>query len=106
MNCIDGIEGVAKKVVEELFRAAKTQGYDDTECIRNVRAVIEATDIFVKENPEVVSDPSLLFRELYRYAKNLWLTVLHQPEEVPKELDEEYYGYYFDRIYHQEVYPL
>lgn len=106
MNCIDGIEGVAKKVIDELYRTAKTQAYDDTECIRNVRAVIEATDRFVCENPEVVSDPSLLSRELYRYAKNFWLSIRHQAEDASKEPDEEYYGYYFDRIYHQEVYPL
>lgn len=106
MNCIDGIEGVAKKVIEELYRTAKTKVYDDTEYIRNIRAVIEATYHFVKENPEVVSDPSLLSRELYRYAKNLWLAAQSHTEDAPKEPDEEYYGYYFDRIYNEEVYPL
>lgn len=106
MKCIDGIEGIAKKVIEELYRTAKIQAYDDTEWIRNVRAVIEATDFFVQENPEVVNEPSLLSRELYRHAKNLWLVDQHEAENSPKESDDEYYGYYFDRIYHQEVYPL
>lgn len=106
MNCIDGIEGIAKKVIEEFYRTSRAQRYDDTECIRNIRAVIEATEHFVQENPEVMSDPSLLSKELYRYAKNLWLAAHHQTEDQTKEPDEEYYGYYFDRIYNQEVYPL
>lgn len=109
MNCIDGIEGVAKKVIEELHRIFREQGCDDTEFVRCLRAVVDGTDGFVQENREVVSDPELLRRELYNFAKTLWLSARitdAETAEADPESDDEYYGYYFDRIYHQQEYPL
>ncbi|TYT75615.1 hypothetical protein [Desulfobotulus mexicanus] len=106
MNCIDGIEGVAKKIIDTLYHTALEQGCDDTECIRCLRAAVEGAGNFVSSNREVVSDPSLLTRELYIYAKTLWLSARSKGPEEKKEPDEEYYGYYFDRIYHEQNYPL
>ncbi|MCW7754658.1 hypothetical protein OOT00_11755 [Desulfobotulus sp. H1] len=106
MNCIDGIEGVAKKIIDTLYRTARDQGCDDSECIRCLRAAVEGAGSFVMNNREVVSDPSLLTKELYLYAKTLWLSSRNPATEEAKDPDEEYYGYYFDRIYHQQNYPL
>lgn len=106
MKCIDGVEGVAKRIIDILYKTSRDQGCDDTECIRCLKAAIEGAGGFVAENREIVNEPSLLTRELYTYAKNLWLAGRREKAESEPAPDEEYYGYYFDRIYHQQHYPL
>ena len=108
MNCIDGIEGVAKKVIESIHRMHRENRTDDSEFAQSVKAVIAGTNAFVMENREVIHDPELLTRELYNFSKMLWLETRQQediPEEADADEDADFFGYYFDRIYNRQDYP-
>lgn len=46
MNCIDAVEGTAKTIIDGLFRLFIENNLDDTEYIRNIKAVMDSTDVF------------------------------------------------------------
>lgn len=113
MNCIDAIEGTAKSIIAELFQLFSEERLDDTEYIRNIKAVITGMDVFTNENKEIVSDPQMLSQVLYEFSKRLWLNNLETdrksecgPEdETTAPSDARYDDYYFDYIYKHGEYP-
>ena len=113
MKCIDAIEGTVKQIVEGLHRTAVETGMDDTGYVLNVRAVIEATDAFLRQNQEILETPSTLKMFLYNHAKRLWLASRQQASDpsvpdsgsVMSEEEIEYAEYCYDYVYHHGSYP-
>ncbi len=112
MKCIDTIEGTVKCILNRLHSVWVEDRLDDSEYIRNVKAVIDATDQYIHNNPEVIEDPQMLKHVLYVYSRNLWL-IGHQavgakPAGKIKRVcaeNGEYQTYYFDYLYNQGSYP-
>lgn len=112
MKCVDAIEGTVKNVLKRIHQVSIEDNLDDTEYVRNVKAVIDGTDQFLKDNPELVGDPQLLKEVLFNYSRTLWLKGYEVAEQTKAPLDdtakdenEEYQTYYYDYIYHRGVYP-
>lgn len=112
MNCIDAIEGTVKQILDGLQHLYREQGLDDTEHIRNVRIVIDGTDRFIAENPEIACKPRTLQKVLYAYAKQLWMEAVsarepHLADTAPADPAHaaSYPAYYFDHIYANGIYP-
>lgn len=110
MKCIDAIEGTVKTILNHMHVVSLEEHLDDTEYVRNVRAVIEATYQFIVNNPEIVETPQLLKDVLYGYSRRLWLSgqqpPLPPPEQTAKAAEEEeYQTYYYDYLYHRGIYP-
>lgn len=110
MKCIDSIEGTVKCILKKMHSMSLENQLDDSEYIRNVKAIIDATEQYVHNNPEVVQDSQLLKKVLYVHSRDLWLK--NQPEEkqTPPSADEdeealEYKTYYYDYVYNHNVYP-
>jgi hypothetical protein len=74
MKCIDAIEGTVKCILNRIHEVSLEDRMDDSEYVRSVKAVIDATDDFVEGNQEIVPDPNLLKNVLYSYSKELWRT--------------------------------
>ncbi len=113
MNCIKTIEDTIKSVLTGLHNVSVENRLDDTEYIRNVKAVLEATEAVLKDNAGSPGDTEIL-EVLYIFSKELWLKNLKETKE--NELlseyevsfyddDDEYQGYYYDYIYNKGVYP-
>jgi hypothetical protein len=114
MNCIDAIEGSVKGIILRLHKLFLEDRQDDSEYIRNIKAVIEGTEAFVQENKEIVSSPEVLRDVLYRFARELWLnsavTRLPQPQDEPRTgsrapEDTDYEEYFFNYVYNHGIYP-
>lgn len=108
MNNLDAIEGSVKSILEKLHGVWIEAHLDDSEYIRNTRAVIEAADRFIQENREITSDPEILIKVLYQYAKELWLThkmTVEKPVAGENDENGDYREYFFDYIYQHGVYP-
>jgi hypothetical protein len=111
MNCIDAVEGTAKSVIDGLFQLFIESNSDDTEYIRNIRAIMDSTGFFLQQNREITGDPETLKKVLYEYARNLWITNLISgqktvdgAEQVQEQI--EYHEYCFNHIYNHGTYPL
>jgi hypothetical protein len=72
MKCIDAIEGTVKCILNRIHEVSLEDRRDDSEYIRSVKAVIDATDNFIEGNQEIIPDRDLLKNVLYRYSKELW----------------------------------
>jgi hypothetical protein len=72
MKCIDAIEGTVKCILNRIHEVSLEDRRDDSEYVRSVKAVIDATDIFIEGNKEIIPDRDLLKNVLYRYSKDLW----------------------------------
>lgn len=112
MKCIDVIEGTVKSILNQVRTVSIQDRLDDTEYVRMAKAIIDATDQFVGENPELIDDPQLLKRVLYDFSRNLWLMNqegAEAPPEVKSEVaaseNKEYQTYYYDYLYHRGLYP-
>jgi hypothetical protein len=111
MKCIDAVEGTVKSILNRMHLVRTEDNIDDTEYVRNVKAIIEGTHQFCRENPELVEDPSLLVNVLYTFSRNLWLQSLQASLEQPDKMkdialeNEEYQTYYFDYLYNRGMYP-
>jgi hypothetical protein len=113
MNCIDAIEGTVKCILKRLHALALEDRLDDSEYIRSVKAVIDATDLFVQGNREIVNEPSMLKQVLYAYSKDLWLKDQRMepsdrdtPDDLTVvDLNDGYFDYYYDYIYSHGLYP-
>lgn len=113
MKCIDAIEGTVKTILQQLLVVSIEQNLDDSEYVRNVKAVIDATERFIQNNPEVVDDPELIKQVLYVHSRNLWLvqnqgagqSEIDQAEGLASD-DDEYQTYYYDYLYNRGNYPL
>jgi hypothetical protein len=108
MRCIDAIEGNVKLILNQLHRAFIDQQLDDSEYIRNVKSVLDATHQYAQKNPEIVDSPEMLKRVLYVYSRNLWLTGPQSISSAKKNGDpdaDDYQTYYYDFLYDRGVYP-
>jgi hypothetical protein len=109
MKCIDAIEGTAKATLVKFLDVATEFRMDASEYIRNVKAVIAAVTLFVKDNPEVSEMPDLITDELYDYAKTQWLKRIDYIADAnPGEgdiPDLDYQAYCYDYIYAHGDYP-
>ncbi|MCP4686938.1 MAG: hypothetical protein GY859_02745 [Desulfobacterales bacterium] len=114
MNCIDAMEGAGKHIISQFHHLYLEERLDDSEYIRNIKAVMEGIDAFIRENPEVTNNPLLLHEVLYNFSKDLWMGTLNEnrsadpaPEDETDSTErEEYDNYYFDYIYQYGSYPL
>ncbi len=110
MKCIDAIEGTVKSIIKEIHSTYTRNSADDSEYIYNVKTVINATDQYVRSQPEFIENPEILKQVLYVYSRNLWL-LGQQPAAVESKTsaldseNEEYQTYYFDYLYNRGVYP-
>ena len=113
MNCIDAVEGTVKTILVRLQCLAAEYRLDDTEHIRNIRTIVEATEDFVRQREEIFSSPEVLRDVLYDFAKGLWLE--HAGDlssadsgtipELKQEEKSDYLDYYYDTLYHKGIYP-
>jgi hypothetical protein len=111
MQCIDAIEGMTKAVIQTMFDDFLRNKLDDSEYIRNIKSVIQASDCFLKANNELMNEPETFSRELYRFAKSLWLQhriqICPAEDETRNDTEEDgYYEYYFDYLYQYGKYPM
>ena len=115
MNCIDAIEGSAKNIIIKTHDVFIEDKLDDTEYIRNVKAIINGITEFVRSNREIISDPQILEQVLYEFSKELWISELKKRLEQESQTEDsinddsenkEYYEYYFDYIYNHSRYPV
>lgn len=114
-ECLEAIEGTARSVLRSFYDVFVNDRQDDTEYIRNVKAVMDALQRYARENKDVLSDPESIRLKLYRFSKELWLDNLKrdagdspeaESERISDDTDyEDYYDYYFDYIYNHGVYP-
>ena len=72
MKCIDAIEGTVKCILNRIHEVSLEDRRDDSEYVRSVKAIIDATDNFIEGNQEIIPDRDLLKNVLYRYSKELW----------------------------------
>lgn len=113
MNCIDAIEGTVKCIITRLHQVFVDDVLDDSEYIRNIKEVINGTDVFIQHNKEIVSDPQMLKQVLRTFAKDLWLKNLEKTRNKASDSDikglnpenDGYDDYYFEYIYNHDQYP-
>ena len=113
MKCIDAIESTTKYIISEFHQIYIEERLDDTEYIRNIKAIIDGIDMFIQDNKEVVSEAKMLKQVLYSFSKELWLANLKKSytENITSHDEDNssetngYYDYYFDYIYNHGVYP-
>jgi hypothetical protein len=72
MKCIDAIEGTVKCILNRIHEVSLEDRKDDSEYVRSVKAIIDATDNFIEGNQEIIPDRDLLKNVLYRHSKELW----------------------------------
>jgi hypothetical protein len=109
MNCIDAVEGTAKALLVKFLEVSTEYRLDESEYIRNVKAVIDAVALFVKNNPEVCDAPELIRGVLYDFAKAQWLAwpekTVDSDQETGTRSDPEYQSYCYDYVYACGNYP-
>lgn len=107
MNHIDAIEGTVRSILEDLHRSFMQGSQDDSEYIRNVRAVIEGTQRFVSVHPELMTPPEVLGEVLYETARRLWIDSRCEALPLAPEPEaSDYHDYFFDYVYRHGTYPL
>ncbi len=109
MNCIDAIEGTAKALLGKFLEISTEGRMDASEYICNVKAVIDAVALFVKNNPEVSETPELIGGVLYDFAKAQWLTRMEKTVDPDQgegaKPDIEYQAYCYDYVFAHGNYP-
>jgi hypothetical protein len=113
MKCIDAIEGTAKYIISQFHQIFIEERLDDTEYIRNIKAIINGIDVFTQDNKEIISEAQMLKQVLYSFSKELWLKNLEKSctkSSTSLDINDSsenngYYDYYFDYIYNHGVYP-
>ena len=117
MNCIDAIEGNVKRIISRLHEVCLSERIEESEFVRWVKVVIDATDSFLIENKEITPDPDIVRNILVSHAKMLWMAPVraaratdHPTDAAERfestESDTEYLSYYFDYLYHHGNFPL
>ena len=117
MNCIDAIEGTVKCIINHLYELYIEERLDDSEYIRSVKAIIDATNEYLSNQEEIVFDSGSLKTGLYAYSKELWLKRQNTEENGPQNAggpgghivviqpNDGYQDYYYDYIYCHGLYP-
>lgn len=114
MNHRNIIEGVTKRILDQIFVDLSLDRLDDTEYIRDVKAVILGAQDFIQENSGLFDSLEVAHQALYDYAKEKWMDYRIKCQTENKEstagtddlFDPEYLYYYYDYIYDRGVYPL
>lgn len=113
MKCNDAVEGSAKIIVRRLHDLYVQQKLEDSEYVRNVRTIINATEEFVSENSDIFTSPRIVKQVLYDYAKHVWITHAKASTKQGNDLDDpensledtRYFEYFYDYIYQHDEYP-
>ena len=109
MNSVDAIEGTAKCIIDKMYGIFFEGIQDDTEYVRNAKAVITGTETFVQAQPEDAIDFEVLQKRLYDYAKERWLSFVQSiagdSAGNGASRDPAFYEYYFDYVYHHGIFP-
>ena len=111
MNCIDAIEGNVKKIISRIHDESVEQQLEDSEFIRYIKVVLEATVEFLSENREITDAPELLHDILLEHARNKWInSALASSPDADADTSiapqPEYLAYYFNTIYRSGNFPL
>jgi hypothetical protein len=101
---------VVQNIISEFHRRFVEDRLDDSDHIRNIKTILRATDHFAQTHPETIEDPAHFRKQLYEYARTLWLSAISKAPKTDDENggflgDHEYLKYYFDYLYHHGVYP-
>jgi hypothetical protein len=113
MKSIDAIEGAVKCILNKLHEVSVADRLDDSEYIRSVKAVLDATDTYLRRNQQTLAPAGALKSVLYDYSKDLWRSA-HEDTQTAKHLsrtppmvveNDGYRDYYYDYIYNHGVYP-
>jgi len=114
MKCTGTIEGTVKFIIDQLHKMYVEDKLDDSDYIRCVKKIINATDTYLKSQKEVTVEPNLLKDGLYTYSKELWLkrqaseqidTDTTDGNVIVIQPNDDYQDYYYDYIYSQDLYP-
>ena len=108
MNCIDAVEGTAKSVLSRFLDLSAEFRMDASEYIRNVKAVIEAVNQFVKNNPEISDNPEIICGVLYDHARSQWLERMGKAADAEADAaipDVEYQAYCYDYVFANGNFP-
>ena len=112
MACSKAVKDILRSVLAKLHEVFVEDRLDDTEYIRNVRAVLEGAEMFLQDSGGLVGEPEKVKQELYAFSKSLWLENLERirkrdavSEEGSGSRHDEYYRYYYDYIYNHGTYP-
>ncbi|MEZ4526157.1 MAG: hypothetical protein R2941_09590 [Desulfobacterales bacterium] len=111
MKPVELIEGTAKSILERIHSLSAEDSLDDTEHIRNIRAVIEGAEAYIRSTRNYSQDSGRVKENLYQFARDLWLKHAEQIRkkfsegEDAVQQDEGYAEYYYDHIYHEGNYP-
>ncbi len=112
-ECADPIKNVLRSVLIKIHQIFKESHQDDTEYVRNVKAVLNGFDAFAQDNKEVVRDPDSVRQWLYQFSKEQWLENVAtarkkdaaSQDDYPTSADDGYHDYYYDYIFNHGVYP-
>lgn len=111
MDCADAVKDVVKCVLAKLHEVCVESRLDDTEYVRNVRAVLEGADVFFKDHADILDDPQAARASLYEFSKASWMKHLEKVRTKETDMKDEaaehdgYDDYYYDYIYKHGVYP-
>ncbi len=121
MRCTEAVEKTVKEILNRMHGVYMTERYDDSEHIRNIKAVIEGADAFLRAEEAFTASADQLQKEFFQYGRSLWLEYalekketdsLPETEESKSDKgkddrgeDENYLEYYFDHIYYKGDYP-
>ena len=114
MNCIDAIEGTVKCIIDQLHEMYIEERLDDSEYIRCIKKIINATESYVNTQKQITVESNLLKNGLYVYSKELWLKRHAAEQNEPDAMDDNlavvqpndgYQDYYYDYIYSHGLYP-
>jgi hypothetical protein len=121
MKCTEAVEKTVKEILNRMHGVYTAERYDDSEHIRNIKAVIEGADAFLRAQEAFTASADQLQKEFFQYGRSLWLEYALEKKETDslpeteeskndKEKedrgeDENYLEYYFDHIYHKGDYP-
>jgi hypothetical protein len=114
MNCIDAIEGTVKCIIDRLHEMYIEERRDDSEYIRCVKKIINATESYVNTQKQIPVESKMLKDGLYAYSKELWLKRQATEQDIPDTVSGEmvviqpndgYQDYYYDYIYSHGLYP-
>ncbi|MDI6796749.1 MAG: hypothetical protein QMD09_07385 [Desulfatibacillaceae bacterium] len=113
MQCIDAVEGVLKGTISGMAQRYADGEVDDLEFARIVRTAVDCAVKFLEENKEIGTQPQILEKVLFDWAKSAWLKILAQkaandptrPKDMAPAQDEGHEDYLFDYLYRRGLYP-
>ena len=115
MNFVDAIEGTGCAILKRLHQGYLDGSQDDSEFVRNVKAVLEGVGAFISVQAELMIPPEVVNHALYHPPKQLWLEgvpdsapsceTTETPQPPAESEATDYRHYYFDYLYQHGTYP-